>query len=353
MVTKIPVGVLGATGMVGQQFVRLLEGHPWFEVTALTGSQRSSGRPYGEACHWVVPGEMPRALRDTVVQSTAPNIDCRVVFSALPGSVAGPFEEEFAAAGYGVFSKASSHRMESDVPLVTLEVNSDHLELIHAQRRRRGWNHGFIVTDPNCSTVGLVMALKPLYDQFGLLEVMVTTMQAVSGAGYPGVSSLDIVDNVVPYIGGEEEKLETEPLKIMGQLHDDLIMPAEFAISAQCNRVNVLDGHLEAVSVRLKRQATAREITKAWQTYRSVPQELQLPSAPSRPIEVRLENDRPQPRLDRGAGGGMSVTVGRLRPCPVLGWRFLALVHNTVRGAAGTAILDAELMMTQGYLSQT
>lgn len=350
MSDKISVGILGATGMVGQRFVRLLQDHPWFEIAALTGSQRSEGKPYAEACHWVVPGEMPSDLREMIVQPTAPEIDCRTVFSALPGSVAGSIEEEFAAAGFAVFSKASSHRMDSDVPLLALEVNADHVELIHVQRRSRGWDGGFIVTDPNCSTIGLVIPLKPLYDRFGIEKVMVTTMQALSGAGYPGVSSLDIVDNVVPYISNEEEKMETEPLKILGRLEGEEIRPAEFSISAQCNRVDVLDGHLEAISVRLGREARREEIAEAWQTFRALPQELGLPSAPSQPIILRPERDRPQPRLDRDAGGGMAVTVGRLRPCPLLGWKFLALVHNTVRGAAGTAILDAELMKEQGYL---
>ncbi len=351
MSDRIPVGILGATGMVGQQFVRLLQDHPWFEIVALTGSQRSEGKPYAEACHWVVPGEMPADLRETIVQVTAPEIGCRAVFSALPGSVAGPIEEDFAAAGFAVFSKASSHRMDTDVPLLTLEVNPDHVELVHVQRRARGWNSGgFIVTDPNCSTIGLVMALKPLYDRFGVEEVMVTTMQALSGAGYPGVSGLDIVDNVVPYISNEEEKMETEPLKILGRLEGERIHPAEFPISAQCNRVDVLDGHLEAISVRLGREARREEIAEAWQTFRALPQELGLPSAPRQPIVLRPEADRPQPRLDRDAEGGMAVTVGRLRCCPLLGWKFLALVHNTVRGAAGTAILDAELMKEQGYL---
>jgi len=350
MSAKIPVGVLGATGIVGQQFVHLLQDHPWFEITVLTGSQRSAGKPYGEACHWLVPGEMPPALREVIVQPTTPEMDCRVVFSALPGSVAGPLEEELATAGFAVFSKASSHRMDPDVPLLALEVNADHLGLIEVQRRRRGWDRGFIVADSNCSTIGLVMALKPLMDRFGVEEVMVSTMQGLSGAGYPGVPSLDIVDNVVPYIRGEEEKMEVEPSKILGRFDGEKILPAQFTISAQCHRVNVLDGHLEAISVRLGREASAEEIIEAWEAFRGLPQELELPSAPRHPIIVRPEQDRPQPRLDRDAEGGMAVTVGRLRPCPLLGWKFLSLVHNTMRGAAGTSILDAELMKAQGYL---
>jgi len=350
MSAKIPVGVLGATGMVGQQFVRLLQEHPWFEITVLTGSERSAGKPYGEACTWVVPGEVPPALREAMVQPTTPEIDCRVVFSALPSTVASPVEEELAAAGFAVFSKAASRRMDADVPLLITEVNADHLALIHVQRRQRGWDRGFIVTDPNCSTIALAMALKPLYDRFGVEEVMVTTMQGLSGAGYPGVPGFDIVDNVVPYIRDEEEKMETEPLKILGRLEGEEIRLAEFAISAQCNRVNVLDGHLEAISVRLSQEASVEEIIEAWQTFQGLPQELGLPSAPAQPIIVRPERDRPQPRLDRDAGEGMAVTVGRLRPCPLLGWKFMSLVHNTVRGAAGASILDAELMKVQGDL---
>ncbi len=350
MSAKIPVGVLGATGMVGQQFVRLLQGHPWFDITVLTGSERSAGKPYGEACTWVVSGEMPPALREAIIQPTTPEMDCRAVFSALPNAVAGPIEEELAAAGFAVFSKAASHRMDPDVPLLITEVNADHLALTHIQRRQRGWDQGFIITDPNCSTIGLAMALKPLHDHFGLEEVMVTTLQGLSGAGYPGVSGFDILDNVVPYIRNEEEKMEIEPLKILGRLEGEEIRPAEFTISAQCNRVNVRDGHLEAISVRLRREASAEEITEAWQAFRGLPQELGLPSAPEQPIIVRPERDRPQPRLDRDAGKGMAVTIGRLRPCPLLGWKFLALVHNTIRGAAGAAILDAELMKVQGYL---
>ena len=347
---KIPVGILGATGMVGQQFIHLLRDHPWFEVTVLAASERSAGKRYREACTWCLPSAMPEALRDVVVQPITPDLDCRIVFSALPNDIAGPIEEALAAAGKGVFSKAASHRTDPDVPLFIIEVNYGHLALIPIQRRRRGWEQGFIVTDPNCTTAGLVMALKPLVDRFGVSQVAVTTMQALSGAGYPGVPSLDILDNVVPYIRNEEEKVESEPLKILGRLEGEAIRPAQIVISAQCNRVHVSDGHLEAVSVRLGREASAEEIIAAWESFRSLPQQLKLPSAPERPIIVRREINRPQPRLDRDAGRGMAVTVGRLRPCPLLGWKFLVLVHNTVRGAAGAAILDAEMMKVQGYL---
>ena len=347
---KIQVGILGATGMVGQRFVQLLAGHPWFEIAALAASERSAGRPYGEACRWVVPGEMPPSLGEMVVRECRPNLPCRLVFSALPAEAAGPIEEEFAAAGYAVSSNARSHRLDPDVPLLIPEVNPDHLGLLEVQRRRRGWK-GFIVTSPNCSTTQLVLALKPLWDEFKIVAVNVATMQALSGAGYPGVPSLDILDNVVPYIPGEEEKLEREPLKLLGQLEGEAIKEAELAISAQCHRVPTRDGHLEAVSVKLGRRASREEVVEALRNFRGLPQELELPSAPTRPIVVREEADRPQPRLDRDEGGGMSVVVGRVRECPVLDYKFLVLGHNTVRGAAGGAILNAELLVAQGYLN--
>ena len=346
---KIQVGILGATGMVGQRFVQLLAGHPWFEIAALAASERSAGRPYGEACRWVVPGEMPPSLGEMVVRECRPNLPCRLVFSALPAEAAGPIEEEFAAAGYVVSSNARSHRLDPDVPLLIPEVNPDHLGLLEVQRRRRGWK-GFIVTSPNCSTTQLVLALKPLWDEFKIVAVNVATMQALSGAGYPGVPSLDILDNVVPYIPGEEEKLEREPLKLLGQLEGEAIKEAELAISAQCHRVPTRDGHLEAVSVKLGRRASREEVVEALRDFRGLPQELELPSAPAHPIVVREEADRPQPRLDRDEGGGMSVVVGRVRECPVLDYKFLVLGHNTVRGAAGGAILNAELLVAQGYL---
>ena len=346
---KIPVGVLGATGMVGQRFVQLLAGHPWFEIAALAASERSAGRPYGEVCRWVIPGEMPPSLGGMVVRECRPDLPCRLVFSALPAEAAGAIEEEFAAAGYVVSSNARSHRLDPDVPLLIPEVNPDHLALIEVQRRRRGWK-GLIVAAPNCSTTQLILALKPLWDEFGIEAVCVATMQALSGAGYPGVASLDILDNVIPYIPGEEGKLEREPLKLLGRLEGEAIQEAELAISAQCHRVPTRDGHLEAVSVKLGRRASREEVVEALRGFRGLPQELGLPSAPARPIVVREEADRPQPRLDRDEGGGMSVVVGRVRECPVLDYKFLVLGHNTVRGAAGGAILNAELLVAQGYL---
>ncbi len=347
---KIPVGILGATGMVGQQFVRLLSDHPWFEITALAASERSEGKTYAEATTWIVPGEMPEAVREMPVMKCEPDLPCKIVFSALPAEEAGPLEDEFAAAGYVVSSNARSHRYDPDVPLLIPEVNPGHLALIEIQRRRRAWE-GFIVTCANCSTAQLVLALEPLRRAFGIRAISVVTLQALSGAGYPGVPALSILDNVIPYIPGEEEKLEREPLKIWGELTREGIAKAGVTISAQCHRVATRDGHLEAVSVALERKATREEIIAALEGFRALPQELGLPSAPDRPIVVRRELDRPQPRLDREAGGGMSVVVGRVRECPLLDYKMEILGHNTVRGAAGGAILNAELLVSQGYVS--
>jgi aspartate-semialdehyde dehydrogenase len=348
---KIKVGILGATGMVGQRFVQLLAEHPWFEIAALTASERSVGIPYGEACHWVVSGDVPAIAKEMVVQESKPGLACRLVFSAMPAQVAGPIEEEFASAGYAVSSNSRNHRMDPDVPLLVPEVNPDHLALIETQRRRRGWK-GFIVTNPNCCAAPLVLALKPLWDRFGITTLNVVTMQALSGAGYPGVPSLDILDNVIPYIGGEEGKVESEPLKLLGRLEGKVIEEAEMIISAQCNRVATREGHLEAVSVKLRREASREEVVQALRDFRGPLQGMGLPSAPERPIMVREENDRPQPRLDRDEGKGMSVVVGRVRECPVLDYKFLVLGHNTIRGAAGAAILNAELLKAKGYLEE-
>lgn len=347
-VKPLRAGVLGATGAVGQRFIALLAHNPWFEITALAASQRSVGMRYEEACPWRISADRPSAVRDLIVQPCEPGLECDVVFSALPSNVAGPIEEKFAAAGYAVFSNASSHRMAPDVPLLIPEVNPDHLQLIPIQRARRGWK-GFIVTDPNCSTVGLTLALKPLLDAFGIQRVVVTTMQALSGAGYPGVPGLDSLDNVIPYIGGEEEKMAREPAKILGAFSAQAqsIIPSEIRISASCNRVATRDGHMEAVSVELGRRATLDEIIEALRSFKSVPYQLGCPSAVNPTIIVRNEPDRPQPYLDRDAGGGMAVTVGRVRPCEVFDYKFVVLSHNTVRGAAGASILNAELMIAQ------
>ncbi|MGQ9457030.1 MAG: aspartate-semialdehyde dehydrogenase [Anaerolineae bacterium] len=345
----ILVGILGATGAVGQRLVQLLDGHPWFRVTVLAGSERSAGRPYGEVCRWLLPGDMPTWAREMTVQEARPGLDCQLVFSALPGSAAGPLEEAFAAAGYAVCSTASAHRADPDVPILVPEVNPEHLGLLRAQQARRGWR-GFLVAKPNCSTTHLVTVLKPLWDAFGLRRVLVVTLQALSGAGYPGVPSLDVVDNIIPYIPGEEEKVEWEPRKILGRLAEGRIEEADLPISAQCTRVPVLDGHTECVSLELERKASLDEVAAALEGFRGLPQDLALPSAPTQAILVRREPDRPQPRLDRDAGAGMSTTVGRIRPCPVLDYRLVLLGHNTVRGAAGGALLTAELLYAQGHL---
>ncbi|GIV76175.1 aspartate-semialdehyde dehydrogenase [Litorilinea aerophila] len=351
-VPKIKVGVLGATGAVGQRFVQMLQGHPWFEITALCASERNAGKPYGEACRWNLRGDMPAHLRDVILQECAPGIDCQLVFSALPSETAGEIEEAFAAAGYGVCSNARNHRYDPDVPLLIPEVNPEHLALLEVQRRNRGWS-GFIVTNPNCSTTHLVSALHPLHLRFGVKKVFVVTMQAISGAGYPGVSSMDILDNIVPYIGGEEEKMEEkEPHKLLGTLEGDRIRPAELTISAHCNRVPVRNGHLEAVSVEFEEAPTMEAILEAWESYRPLAQQLRLPSAPQPAILYNPAQDRPQPRLDRLAGTvpGMATVVGRLRPDPLFHAKFLVLGHNTIRGAAGGSLLNAELIVAQGYL---
>jgi aspartate-semialdehyde dehydrogenase len=345
MNSKFRVGILGATGVVGQRFIQLLEDHPQFEVTALAASDRSQGKAYSKACVWRLPREMPERVREIVVQSPAPPLDCDFVFSSLPGEVAGEAEESFARAGYPVISNSSSHRMDADVPLLIPEVNTEHLELINAQRAARGYDRGCIVTNPNCSTIVIAMALAPLHRDFGVESCVATTMQAISGAGYPGVASLDIADNVLPFIGGEEEKIEGETVKILGRVGDGKIVDADVQVSAQCHRVNVLDGHMAAMRVKLSQTASLDQVRAALSSFSTLPQELKLHSAPARPIIVRDEVDRPQPRLDRDAGNGMSVTVGRIAPDNVLDYRFVALGHNTIRGAAGAAILNAELLV--------
>lgn len=352
MTKKFRVGILGATGVVGQRFIQLLENHPQFEITALAASDRSQGKAYEDACTWRLPGEMPEDVREIVVQAPAPPLDCDFVFSSLPTDVAKQAEEHFARSGYPVISNSSPHRMGADVPLLIPEVNPDHLELIDAQRTNRDYNRGFIVTNPNCSAIAVVMALAPLHGKFGVTACVVTTMQALSGAGYPGVASLDATDNVIPFIGGEEEKLEAETRKILGTVSQGEILDADMKVSAQCNRVNVTDGHMASIRVAFAKKVSISEIREALASFRTVPQQLNLHSAPARPVIVRDEIDRPQPRLDRDAGNGMSVTVGRIMPDSVLDYRFVALGHNTIRGAAGAAILNAELLVAKGYLAQ-
>jgi aspartate-semialdehyde dehydrogenase len=349
MNNKFRVGILGATGMVGQRFIQLLVDHPQFEVTVVAASDRSQGKAYGEACTWRLGGEMPSAVRAMPVQPPAPPLDCDLVFSSLPGEIARETEGSFAAAGYPVISNSSAYRMDEDVPLLIPEVNHQHLGLL-ARQQQQYPSGGFIVTNPNCSTIMLALALAPLHASFGVSAVAATTLQALSGAGYPGVASLDILDNVLPYIGGEEEKIESETTKILGRFTEDRIELALMAVSAQCHRVNVADGHMAAVRVKLARKSEVQEMRESLESFRSLPQELGLHSAPATPIVVRDELDRPQPKLDRDAGQGMTITIGRLMPDSVLDYRFVVLSHNTIRGAAGAAILNAELLIALGHL---
>ena len=351
MSRKFRVGILGATGTVGQRFIQLLEGHPQFEVTALAASDRSQGRSYAEACAWRLAGEMPEYVRAMPVEAPRPPLDCDLVFSSLPGGMAREVEGAFAAAGYAVVSNSSAFRMDADVPLLIPEVNHGHLRLLEAQRGKYATG-GFVVTNPNCSAINVALPLAPLHARFGLEAAVVTTLQALSGAGYPGVASLDIADNVVPFIESEEEKIEEETRKILGELRGSEIAHAPTRVSAQVHRVNVTDGHLAAVRVKLSRRATLEEVRDALASFASLPQELGLPSAPARPVIVRDERDRPQPRLDRDAGRGMSVTVGRLMPDSVFDFRFVCLSHNTIRGAAGAAVLNAELLAALEHLGR-
>ncbi|MXZ22330.1 MAG: aspartate-semialdehyde dehydrogenase [Caldilineaceae bacterium SB0665_bin_25] len=349
---KIRVGVLGATGAVGQRFVQMLQGHPWFELSVLCASQRNAGKRYADACNWLLRGDMPAHLQDIILEEMAPGFSCQVVFSALPSGPARTIEAELAAAGYIVCSNASAYRYEPDVPLLIPEVNPEHLGLIDVQRDRRGWR-GFITTNPNCSTTHLVSALHPLHEAFGVEKVFAVTMQAVSGAGYTGVTSMDIIDNVVPFIGSEEEKMEhREPQKLLGRFDGQAVEMADFVVSAHCNRVPVRNGHLAAISVAFARRPSLEDVRRAWAEYDPLPQRMGLPSAPQQAILYREETDRPQPRMDRLAGSvpGMTTVVGRLREDPLLHVKFLALGHNTIRGAAGGSLLNAELLVAQGYL---
>ena len=349
MSERMKVGVLGATGMVGQHFVKFLSGHPWFDLAWLGASDRSAGKAYREATTWRLSGLMPPEMRDMIVQECKPQDGApKLMFSATDASVATEIEQAFAGAGHTVVSNSRNHRMDEDVPLLVPEINADHLRLLPSQQLNRGWK-GQIVTNPNCSTIVLTMALAPL-KQFGIKNVMVTTMQALSGAGYPGVATMDINGNVVPYIGGEEEKMQQETQKILGDFAMAGVTPLAAAVSATCNRVPVVDGHTIAVSVELAKQPSEAEILGAMRGFRGIPQQKGLPSAPPCPVIYMEEQDRPQPRRDVERENGMAVFVGRLRRCPVLGYKFIALGHNTVRGAAGAAVLNAELMKAEGWL---
>jgi len=344
---KIPVGILGATGVVGQRFIQMLEQHPWFEVAWLAASDRSAGQAYGDAAKWRLKTPLADRVRKMTVSNAGPDGAPRVIFAALDAGIARELEPQFAAAGCAVVSNSSAFRMEPNVPLIIPEVNADHLALIEKQcwRKQSG---GYIVTNSNCSAMGLVLALAPLHRQFGVASVFVTTMQAVSGAGYPGVASLDILGNVIPYIAKEEEKMEEETRKLLGRLDGDHVEQADFTMTAHCNRVAVEDGHTESVSLKLKRKATPDEIIAAFNNFPPVQHE--LPTAPAQPVFYDPSPDRPQPRFDVDRGKGMTVTVGRLRPCGVLDYKFTLLSHNTIRGAAGAALLNAELLKVQGLL---
>lgn len=350
MSEKIPVGILGATGAVGQKFVKLLENHPWFDLVEVAASDRSAGKKYKDAAIWRQYTAIPEAVAERTLSPCEPNLDCRLVFSGLDSSVAGEVEERFARAGYAVVSNSKNHRLDEDVPLLLPEINPDHLDLLKVQREKRRWS-GAIVTNANCSAIGLVMALAPIHHEFGLKRSIVTTMQALSGAGYPGNPAIDMLGNIIPYISDDEEsKIETETRKMLGSMAGDHIEYADVRISAHTNRVAVEDGHLECVSVETERKPSLAQVAEVLSSFKSLPQELRLPTAPERPIIVLNDADRPQSRLDRDAGGGMSAVVGRIRECPVFDVRFVVLSHNTIRGAAGAAILNAELMKAQGYL---
>jgi aspartate-semialdehyde dehydrogenase len=344
---KIPVAILGATGTVGQKFVRLLADHPWFEVVAVAASASSAGRGYAEATRWREPVALPANMGNMIVRECISPLPARIVFSALDAEVAGPIEQAFAKAGAYVVTNTRTHRMEPDVPLLIPEANADHLALIDRQQKECGWE-GAILANPNCSTAALAMALLPLHRAFEIDRLFVSTMQAVSGAGYPGVPSLDIVGNVIPHIGGEEEKIERESRKVLGTLSDGVVHPAEFAVSAHSNRVPVVDGHMMTVSVGFTRRVAPEEALAALREFRSPPCVANLPSSPALPIEVDDRPDRPQPRLDLDRGRGMAVTVGRVRACPLLDIRMVVLGHNTIRGAAGQAIQIAELLVAEG-----
>jgi aspartate-semialdehyde dehydrogenase len=348
MQTRIEVGVLGATGMVGQHFINFLQGHPWFDVKWLGASDRSAGKKYKDAMTWHLSGGTPGPVADLTVEDCKPGNAPRLLFSAMDASVATEIERAFAEAGHVIVSNSRNHRMERDVPLLVPEINADHLKLVPGQQRARGWK-GQIVTNPNCSTIVLTMALGPL-KQFGITRVIATTMQAISGAGYPGVASMDIVGNVVPFIGGEEEKMQQETQKILGEFRGDHIEPLAAKVSAHCNRVAVVDGHTVTVSVEFSSTPSESDLRHAFDQFTALPQQRSLPSAPQRPVTYLEEANRPQPRKDALRDRGMATTVGRLRPCPVLNYKFVALSHNTIRGAAGAAVLNAELMHSEGML---
>ena len=346
---KIPVSILGATGAVGQRFVEMLVDHPYFEIVALTGSERSAGKPYGQACRWLLTGSMPERVRDIVIQSTSIHLPGKVAFSALPAPIAREWEPQLAVAGYAVCSNASALRQTPGVPLLIPEINYNHLEMIPLQHSELGWK-GLAVTSPNCTTNGIAMTLKPLDDAFGVEAVFVSTMQAISGAGYPGLASLDILDNVIPFINGEEEKIQIETNLLLGKMLNGKRVNAQIQVSAHANRVPVFDGHTIALSIKFHHKPSVEDAIHVLENFRGPAEVRQMPTAPERPILVRQEPDRPQPRHDRDAGNGMSISVGRIRPCNLFDLRMVSVVHNTVRGAAGGSVLNAELLYAKGLL---
>src|SRR5579863_7683525 len=348
MQTKYSIGILGATGMVGQRYIQLLENHPWFEITWLAASDRSNGKTYGEAAKWRLDTPLPERIAKMTVSPAEPEGAPKVIFASVDAAIAREMEPKFAAAGCAVISNSSAFRMAPNVPLVIPEVNAAHLHLIEEQSWRKE-SGGYIVTNSNCTAMGPVLALKPLVDRFGVEQIFATSMQAVSGAGYPGVASMDILDNVIPFIGGEEEKMEAETLKLLGKLEGHSVLPLAAKITAHCNRVPVVDGHTECVSIKFTRPATHEQIIAAWDEFKPLAG-TDLPFAPRQPVQFASQPDRPQPRLDRNRERGMAVTVGRLRPCGLLDWKFVLLSHNTVRGAAGATILNAELLASLGKL---
>jgi aspartate-semialdehyde dehydrogenase len=346
---SIDVGILGGTGMVGQHFIRFLQGHPWFNLTWLGASDRSAGKKLKDATSWRLDGDLPSAAAEIVVSDSKPSATSpRLMFSAMDASVATEIERDFAQAGHIVVSNSRNHRMDADVPLIVSEVNPGHLALLHSQQKTRGWK-GMIVTNPNCSTIVLTMALAPL-TQYGIQKIVVATLQAVSGAGYPGVASMDIVANVVPFIGAEEEKMQQETQKILGTLSNGTIVPLPARVSAHCNRVAVTDGHVVTTSIEFSKKPSVADVQAAIENFQSVPQHRKLPSAPLKPLTYLPQADRPQPRRDAMRENGMGVTVGRIRECPVLDIKLVACGHNTIRGAAGAAVLNAELMASEGFL---
>jgi aspartate-semialdehyde dehydrogenase len=348
--SKIPVAILGATGIVGQRFVQLLQNHPWFEITTLVASERSAGRPYREACNWVLEGDPPVEMLDKIIQPLSTDLPAQLVFSALPSPIARDIEPQLAEAGFAVCSNASAFRQDPDVPVIIPEVNGDHIKMVEWQAERRGWK-GFIVTSPNCTTTGTVMPLKPLDEAFNITRFFATSIQAVSGAGYPGLAFIDMADNVIPYIKGEEEKIESESLLLLGRVTDQERIPARIKVSAQANRGAVQHGHTVCLSIEFENKPTVNEAIEVLKNYRGPEIAWDLPSAPPRPIIVRTEPDRPQPRRDRDTRNGMVATVGRVRPCPIFDLKLVSVIHNAIRGAAGGSVLNAELLVSGGYLS--